>query len=174
MATSKRQHTTASWMPYHKPYVIRSFPLCRVKVHHPAQTIQRVIPRKPKRKRCPGCLAHAMISVLGESFGYPTPTQPIYKHDPTLKTKMRYPGCLAQAVNTVVCFKASLVTDDNPIYIHSYVLQCVYIPIEGWICTPISPSTPCCPNLALNIPVLGRNLQVVLYPTPPTPPCRGA
>ena len=52
-------------MPY-KHYVMRSFPLCGVKVLHPAQIIEldRQPCRRPKHKKHPGCLAHAAIGVI--------------------------------------------------------------------------------------------------------------
>ena len=45
-------YVTASWVPYHKHYVIRSFPLWGVKVLHPAHMIEldRQLPRPPKNK----------------------------------------------------------------------------------------------------------------------------
>ena len=58
-------------MPYHKHYVIRSFPLCGVKVLHPERMISldRQLWRPPKQKTkkngmYPGCLAHVVSGMF--------------------------------------------------------------------------------------------------------------
>ena len=57
-------------MPYQNNYVMQSFFLCGVKVLHLAQIIYKLIancdrpPKKKRKKRYPGCLAHAVSGMF--------------------------------------------------------------------------------------------------------------
>ena len=57
--TAMGYYVTASWVPYHTHYVIRSFPLCGANVLHPARMIylDRQLRRPPKKQtnKKPAC-----------------------------------------------------------------------------------------------------------------------
>ena len=61
-----RYPVTASWVPYHKYYVMRLFPSRGVKVLHPRA---HDLTRSPamtnhKKKRYPGCLTHVVSGMF--------------------------------------------------------------------------------------------------------------
>ena len=66
-------YVIASWAPYHKHYVMRSFPVCGVKLLHPAQTIYDSI----GKKSAPWLSSSRSELHVLQCRRQPTPTQPM-------------------------------------------------------------------------------------------------